>query len=117
MCIRDRSTNSQEKVKPKIYEEDVDEEHDIVSVEETVKRGVLHNDRTKLKQGLKERHIKMLTLVGVFGTGLFLSSGGTLKKTGPVGLLIAYLFVGCLLYTSCRPRVAAHLRYVAATFQ
>ncbi|SCU86756.1 LADA_0E00100g1_1 [Lachancea dasiensis] len=59
--------------------------------------GVIHNDRSKLKQGLKERHIKMLTLVGVFGTGLFLSSGGTLHKTGPAGMFIAYLVVGIVV--------------------
>ncbi|EDV10957.1 hypothetical protein SCRG_02227 [Saccharomyces cerevisiae RM11-1a] len=77
--VGDMSTIRQDKVKSKVYETNIDE-RDVGSVEETVKQGVLHNDRTKLKQGLKERHIKMLTLVGVFGTGLFLSSGGTLKK-------------------------------------
>ncbi|QLG74681.1 hypothetical protein HG535_0G05640 [Zygotorulaspora mrakii] len=65
-------------------------------IEETTE-GVLHNDRTKLKQGLKSRHIKMLTIVGVFGTGLFLSSGGTLRRAGPVGLLLAYLLVGIVV--------------------
>lgn len=59
--------------------------------------GVLYNDRTRLKQGLKERHIKMLTLVGVFGTGLFLSSGGTLKKAGPAGMFLAYVVVGIVV--------------------
>lgn len=59
--------------------------------------GVMHNDRSRLKQGLKERHVKMLTLVGVFGTGIFLSSGGTLKKAGPVGMLLAYVFVGIVV--------------------
>ncbi|GME82639.1 unnamed protein product [Ambrosiozyma monospora] len=33
----------------------------------------------------------MLALVGVFGTGIFLSSGGVLYRTGPAGMLIAYL--------------------------
>ena len=60
-------------------------------------RGVLEYDRTLLKQGLHQRHIQMLTLVGVFGTGLFLSSGGTLSKTGPVGILIGYLLVGIVV--------------------
>lgn len=59
--------------------------------------GVLHYDRTNSKQGLKKRHIQMLTLVGVFGTGLFLSSGGTLAKTRPVGMLLAYLIVGVVV--------------------
>ncbi|SCV06240.1 LANO_0H25180g1_1 [Lachancea nothofagi CBS 11611] len=79
-------------------EEKVNEEVlEVETIAEEPVQGVLHNDRTKLKQGLKERHIKMLTLVGVFGTGLFLSSGGTLHKTGPVGMLIAYLFVGIVV--------------------
>lgn len=59
--------------------------------------GVLETDRTLLKQGLHKRHIQMFALVGVFGTGLFLSSGGTLKKTGPVGMLLGYIIVGIVV--------------------
>lgn len=59
--------------------------------------GPLEYDRTLLKRGLQRRHIQMLTLVGVFGTGLFLSSGGTLRKTGPVGMLIGYVLVGVVV--------------------
>lgn len=58
---------------------------------------VLDNERKLLSQGLEQRHIQMLTLVGVFGTGLFLSSGGTLKKTGPVGMLIGYILIGIVV--------------------
>lgn len=51
----------------------------------------------------------MLTLVGVIGTGLFLSSGGTLAKTGPLGIFMCYFFIGiiigmnqlCIAETSC----------------
>lgn len=50
-----------------------------------------------LHRGLKLRHIQMLTLVGVFGTGLFLSSGSTLSLTGNVGMLLSYLFVGLIV--------------------
>lgn len=39
----------------------------------------------------------MLTLVGVIGTGLFLSSGGTLSRTGPCGMFLSYLFVGVII--------------------
>lgn len=68
-----------------------------VLFEEEKEHGVLENERTLLKQGLIKRHIQMLTLVGVFGTGLFLSSGGTLKKTGPVGMLLGYIIVGIVM--------------------
>lgn len=50
-----------------------------------------------LNRGLKQRHIQMLALVGVFGTGLFLSSGSTLYLTGNVGMVVAYLFIGFLV--------------------
>ncbi|RLV87812.1 Dicarboxylic amino acid permease [Meyerozyma sp. JA9] len=59
--------------------------------------GLLEYDRTLLNQGLRQRHIQMFALVGVFGTGLFLSSGGTLRKTGPVGMLIGYILVGTVV--------------------
>lgn len=52
---------------------------------------------TRLNRELKQRHIQMLALVGVFGTGLFLSSGSTLYLTGNVGMLITYIFVGTLV--------------------
>lgn len=57
---------------------------------------VFHNE-SNLSRGLKLRHIQMLTLVGVFGTGLFLSSGTTLYLTGNVGMLISYIFIGILV--------------------
>ncbi|GME83747.1 unnamed protein product [Ambrosiozyma monospora] len=38
----------------------------------------------------------MLALVGVFGTGIFLSSGGVLYTTGPAGMFIAYLIMALI---------------------
>ncbi|RCK58981.1 Dicarboxylic amino acid permease [Candida viswanathii] len=57
---------------------------------------LFHRER-KLSQGLSSRLIGMIALVGVFGTGLFLSSGGTLATAGPVGMFIAYIFVGLVI--------------------
>lgn len=54
----------------------------------------------KLASSLNSRHIAMITLVGVFGTGLFLSSGGSLHTAGPVGVLLCYLFVGIVVLAS-----------------
>lgn len=57
---------------------------------------LFHHDGT-LSQSLNARLISMISLVGVIGTGLFLSSGGTLATSGPVGMIIAYTFVGTVI--------------------
>lgn len=36
---------------------------------------------------------------GTIGTGLFIGSGGALSKAGPAGALIAYIFVGTIVYS------------------
>lgn len=36
---------------------------------------------------------------GTIGTGLFIGSGGAIAKSGPAGALIAYIFVGSLVYS------------------
>lgn len=57
----------------------------------------IFREEKRLSRGLKQRHIQMLALVGVCGTGIFLSSGSTLYLTGNVGMIISYLFVGALV--------------------
>lgn len=51
-----------------------------------------------LKRGMKGRHIFMISLGGVIGTGLFLSSGFTLGQAGPGGAVLAYLVGGFSMY-------------------
>jgi lysine-specific permease len=51
-----------------------------------------------LKRQLKSRHIIMISVGGVIGQGLFLSSGGALAAAGPAGLLIAYCIVGFIVF-------------------
>ncbi|CCH42091.1 dicarboxylic amino acid permease [Wickerhamomyces ciferrii] len=58
---------------------------------------VFGEDRHRLKTSLHQRHIQMLALVGVFGTGIFLSSGGVLATTGPAGMFIAYSLVATIV--------------------
>jgi amino acid transporter len=36
---------------------------------------------------------------GTIGTGLFIGSGGAIAKSGPAGALIAYMFVGTIVYS------------------
>lgn len=52
--------------------------------------------KTHLKRKMETRHIRMISLGGVIGTGLFLSSGYTIHEAGPLGTVIAYL-VGALI--------------------
>ncbi|KAI5960754.1 uncharacterized protein KGF55_004324 [Candida pseudojiufengensis] len=54
----------------------------------------------KLSSTLNARIITMISLVGVIGTGLFLSSGGTLATAGPVGMILAYVVVGSVVAAS-----------------
>ncbi|KAG0680589.1 hypothetical protein C6P40_002024 [Pichia californica] len=54
---------------------------------------------TEIKRGLKSRHVSMIALGGTIGTGLFIGTKSPLQMAGPVNMLIAYLFFGCLAYS------------------
>lgn len=53
---------------------------------------------TEVKRELKPRHISMIALGGTIGTGLFVGISTPLIDSGPVGSLIAYMFVGSIVY-------------------
>ena len=52
----------------------------------------------QLQRRLQSRHLQMIAIGGTIGTGLFIGSGGALATAGPAGALIAYAFVGTLVY-------------------
>jgi arginine/ornithine permease len=52
----------------------------------------------QLQRAMKSRHLFMLSLGGVIGTGLFLSSGYTISEAGPGGAILAYLVAGLLVF-------------------
>ncbi|WP_244527612.1 amino acid permease [Lihuaxuella thermophila] len=47
---------------------------------------------------MKSRHLFMISLGGVIGTGLFLGSGYTISQAGPGGAILAYLVGGLIMY-------------------
>ncbi len=72
----------------------------------------------QLNRSMKSRHLLMLSLGGVIGTGLFLNVGYTINQAGPVGALIGYLIGGLILYMvmTCLGELAVHMP-VTGSFQ
>ncbi|ODV95783.1 hypothetical protein PACTADRAFT_75010 [Pachysolen tannophilus NRRL Y-2460] len=55
-------------------------------------------EELKVRRGLKARHLSMIALGGTIGTGLFVGISTPLQDSGPVNSLIAYIFMGSLVY-------------------
>ena len=47
---------------------------------------------------MESRHLQMISLGGVIGTGLFLSSGYTIQQAGPIGTILAYSIGALIVY-------------------
>lgn len=54
---------------------------------------------TQVKRALKPRHVGMIALGGTIGTGLFVGISEPLENAGPVGMLIAYLFMASIAFS------------------
>jgi S-methylmethionine transporter len=54
--------------------------------------------KRNFKRHMQARHLIMLSLGGVIGTGLFLSSGYTIQQAGPFGTVLAYLIGALVVY-------------------
>lgn len=52
----------------------------------------------RLQRSMDARHLIMIALGGVIGSGLFLSSGYTINQAGPLGAIIAYLVGAFVVY-------------------
>lgn len=75
-------------------------------------------NHNQLKRSMKSRHLFMLSLGGVIGTGLFLNAGYTINQAGPGGAILGYLFGGLILYMVmvCLGELAVHMP-VTGSFQ
>lgn len=51
-----------------------------------------------LERKMESRHLLMISLGGVIGTGLFLSSGYTIHEAGPIGTILAYGLGAIIVY-------------------
>lgn len=51
-----------------------------------------------LERKMESRHLTMISLGGVIGTGLFVSSGYTIHQAGPLGAILAYAVGSLLVY-------------------
>jgi AAT family amino acid transporter len=63
-----------------------------------------------LKRGLQPRHLQLIALGGIIGSGYFVGSGYVVAKAGP-GTIFAYLLGGLLVFLVmiCLGELAAHL--------
>lgn len=52
----------------------------------------------KLQRAMKSRHLLMISIGGVMGTGFFIGSGYAIGEAGPFGAISAYLFGGLIMY-------------------
>ena len=52
----------------------------------------------QFKRSMKARHLVMLSLGGVIGTGLFFNTGYIISTTGALGTLLAYLIGALVVY-------------------
>ncbi|KXH83822.1 amino acid permease [Sporosarcina sp. HYO08] len=75
-------------------------------------------ESNQLNRSMKSRHLFMLSLGGVIGTGLFLNAGYTINQAGAGGALLGYLFGGLILYMVmvCLGELAVHMP-VTGSFQ
>ncbi|KAF8550181.1 amino acid permease [Imleria badia] len=55
---------------------------------------------TALQRKLKNRHVAMISIGGVIGTGLFVGTGPSLMYAGPLGLFLVYIFMGTICYAT-----------------
>ncbi|KAJ9144903.1 Arginine permease [Pleurostoma richardsiae] len=54
---------------------------------------------SSLDRAMHSYHLQFIAIGGTFGTGLFLGTGSALAVSGPVSLLIAYIFIATVVYS------------------
>ncbi|KAL1310673.1 hypothetical protein AAFC00_000936 [Neodothiora populina] len=57
-----------------------------------------NGEHQSLHRGLQSRQVSMIAIGGAIGTGLIIGTGAALARAGPASILIAYTFVGMLVF-------------------
>ncbi|GAA5937769.1 uncharacterized protein JCM15063_002111 [Sporobolomyces koalae] len=85
---------------PSIFSSDfsTDKDRDELVDSKDLGFGELEQQPTQLRRQLKSRHIAMISIGGVIGTGLFLGTAQSLQK-GPLAVLLAYCVMATLVYS------------------
>ncbi|MCP6680651.1 amino acid permease [Bacillus nakamurai] len=75
-------------------------------------------NENQLQRTMKSRHLFMISLGGVIGTGFFLSTGYTINQAGPLGAVLSYLVGGFIMFLTmlCLGELAVALP-VSGSFQ
>ena len=70
-----------------------------------------NKNRKEFQRKMQARHLVMLSLGGVIGTGLFLSSGYTIQQAGPFGTILSYLIGALVVYLVmlCLGELSVHM--------
>lgn len=58
----------------------------------------LPGNNNELQRTMKARHLFMISLGGVIGSGLFLGSGYTIHQAGPAGAILSYIVGGFIMF-------------------
>ncbi|MBM7651345.1 S-methylmethionine permease [Neobacillus cucumis] len=68
-------------------------------------------NRQEFQRTMQARHLVMISLGGVIGTGLFLSSGYTIQQAGPFGTILSYLIGALVVYLVmlCLGELSVHM--------
>ncbi|KAH3686692.1 hypothetical protein WICPIJ_002336 [Wickerhamomyces pijperi] len=109
-------TDSSDK-EAQLQSDDLENQLDEGGEAEEKQGSVFGADRGKLKKGLSQRHLQMIALVGVFGTGIFLFSGSILHTAGPLGTLLCFMIIALIvgLNQTCVAEVACLVPVTSAT--
>ncbi|KZT34470.1 hypothetical protein SISSUDRAFT_1131836 [Sistotremastrum suecicum HHB10207 ss-3] len=83
---------------PRLVEEDIAE---IPATRDRVLRhqGLWRRINDKLPSQISRRHISVISVGGVIGTGVFIGVSNSLRHAGPIGALIAYLITGSIVWS------------------